>query len=98
MVIFALDASTFSCLLPLLAFILLGLQFFRASTPKSQQGAVATLLEEVPSHLPDLVSITSQLTQPPMTAQHKSMTGEGHSKTIDESGKCIEKRKGRVQR
>jgi hypothetical protein len=89
---FAVEAYALSCLLPLLAFLLLALQFYQASTSKTQNGSTISLIEEFPSRLSDLVSITSERSQSPVDTYDKYKTGEPSAKTIEEGGKSVEKR------
>lgn len=58
----AVEAYALSCILPLVAFILLAFQFYRQSTPAHHQNTpIPRYLEEVPSHMGGLISITADI-------------------------------------
>lgn len=57
----ALEVYILSCVLPLLAFVLLAIQFYCSSPPhKPQNASSLQLLEEFPCHMGGLISIANQ--------------------------------------
>ena len=58
----AVGAYALSCILPLVAFIMLLFQFYRHSPTVSHQNAVVPhYVEEVPCHMGGLISIASDI-------------------------------------
>lgn len=78
----ALEVYVLSCILPLIAFVLLAIQFYCSSPPqKSQNASSLQLLEEFPCHMDGLISIANQLHDPQSTSPHSSKTSECPAKT-----------------
>jgi len=58
----AVGAYALSCILPLVAFILLALQFYHQSSPShAQNTSIPRYLEEVPCHMGGLISIAADI-------------------------------------
>ena len=58
----AVEAYALSCVLPLIAFILLAFQFYsQSSSTPTQNATVPHYLEEVPCNVGGLISISSEI-------------------------------------
>lgn len=73
----ALEVYVLSCVLPLLAFVLLAIQFYCSSPPhKPHNASSLQLLEEFPCHMGALISIANQLHDPQSTFPQSSKANE----------------------
>ena len=80
----AVEAYALSCVLPLIAFILLAFQFYsQSSSTPTQNATVPHYLEEVPCNVGGLISISSEIE----TKENKKQF-PGKEKDKCEEGNC----------